>query len=74
MLFHDLNLAKAIQEQRLQSLPENPGDGPSFDGELTVRERLLLRVSDLLINTGKSLRKSVQPQTCVSVQLSYGKR
>jgi hypothetical protein len=73
MLFHDLNLAKAIQEQRLQSLPDNPGAGPSFDDGLTLRERVLLRVSDLLINAGNSLRKSVQPQTCGSMHLSYGK-
>jgi hypothetical protein len=74
MLFSDLNLAKAIQKQRLQSLPDHPGAGPSLDDKLTLRERVLLNVSDLLITAGNSLRKSVHPQTCGSVRLSYGKR
>jgi len=74
MNYMDETIVKAYLNQNESDYHPDPGPNPPGRDKLTLRERLLLRLSDFLINSGRNLRKSVCPRVCTPSHLSYGKR
>jgi hypothetical protein len=70
MLFVNLDMVKAYQDQRVQiQEPSQQREVPCASAP-SLREHVLLRTSDLLITSGEKLRKGVRPQVGMSTNYS----